>query len=110
MEAKVIHNEPAHRYEIFLGEEKVGHADYSLMPGEIHFVHTEVNPAHQGKNLAAILTRESLEDVRKNSKLKVVPVCSYVVKYMEKHPETHDLLLNSIEEAVAACRWPGPKA
>ncbi len=110
MEAKVIHNLEAHRYEIWLGDEKVGHADYSLRPGEIHFVHTEVNPAHQGKNLAAILMRESLEDVRKSAKAKVVPVCSYVVKYMEKHPETHDLLLNSIEEAVAACRWPGPKA
>ena len=110
MDAKVIHNTEAHRYEIWLGDEKVGHADYSLMPGEIHFVHTEVNPAHQGKNLAAILMRDSLEDVRKTGKAKVVPVCSYVVKYMEKHPETHDLLLNSIEEAVAACRWPGPKA
>jgi uncharacterized protein len=26
---------------------------------------------------------------------------------MKRHPETHDLLKGSIEEAVAACRWPG---
>lgn len=108
MEPTVVHNEAKHRYEIFLGDEKVGHADYSKMLGEIHFVHTEVDPAHQGKNLAAILTRESLAAVRAEGKDKVVPVCSYVVRYMEKHPETHDLLAINIEDAVAACRIPRP--
>jgi len=106
MDPVVTLNEAAHRYEIWLGDEKVGHADYSLMPGEIHFVHTEVDPAHQGKNLAAILTRESLVDIRAKAKLKVVPVCSYVVRYMERHPDTQDLLLNPIEDASAACRIP----
>lgn len=109
MEPQVVHNSAKHRYEIFIGDDKVGHADYSLMPGEIHFVHTEVDPAHQGKNLAAILMRESLADVRAQGKAKVVPVCSYTVRYMERHPETQDLLLNPIEEAVAACQIPRPE-
>jgi hypothetical protein len=26
--------------------------------------------------------------------------------YMQRHPETHDLLKGSIEQAVAACRLP----
>ena len=106
MEPKVIHNEQAHRYEIWVDEVRVGLADYSLMPGERHCVHTEVNPEHQGKNYAAILMREAFLDMRQNSKDKVVPVCSYVVSYMERHPETHDLLKNSIEDAAAACRLP----
>ena len=106
MDPKVIHNEAERRYEIWLGDERVGLADYSVRPGEIHFVHTEVDPAHQGKNLAAILMRETLADVRSAGNAKVVPVCSYVVRYMEKHPETQDLLLNPIEEAIAACRVP----
>jgi predicted GNAT family acetyltransferase len=101
---RVVHNGDLKRYEIWLDEAKVGHADYSLRPGEIHFVHTEVDPAHQGKNLAAILTRESVNAVREAGSSKIVPVCSYVVRYMERHPETHDLLLNPIEEAAAACR------
>jgi uncharacterized protein len=101
---RVFHNAELKRYEIWLDEAKVGHADYSLRPGEIHFVHTEVDPAHQGKNLAAILTRESIADVRESGKSKIVPVCSYVVRYMERHPETQDILLNPIEEAAAACR------
>jgi predicted GNAT family acetyltransferase len=106
MEPNVIHNTDKHRYEIFIGEEKTGHLDYSLMLDEIHFTHTEVDPAHQGKNLAAILTKFALDDVRAQGKYKVVPVCSYTVRYMDKHPETQDLLLNPIEEAVAMCAIP----
>lgn len=109
MEPTVVHNSAKHRYEIFIGDQKVGHADYSQMPGEIHFVHTEVDPAHQGKNLAAILMREAIADVRAGGKAKIVPVCSYVVRYMDRHPETHDLLAIDIADAVAACRIPKPE-
>ena len=105
MEPKVVHAEENRRYEIYLGEDRVGLMDYSLTPGEIHLVHTEVDPEQQGKNLAAILLRESLADIRTKGAHKVVPVCSYTVRYMEKHPETQDLLLNPIEDAIAACRW-----
>ncbi len=107
MSANVVHDAENHRYEIFMDDERVGLMDYSLRPGEIHLVHTEVDPAHQGKNLAAILLRESLADIRARGMEKVVPVCSYTVRYMEKHPDTQDLLLNPIEDAIAQCRWPG---
>jgi hypothetical protein len=109
MDPKVIHNQEGHRYELWLEDKRIGLADYSLMPGERHFVHTEVDPAHQNKNYAALLMKEVFEEMRSNTKDKVVPVCSYVVMYMKRHPETHDLLKGSIEEAVAACRWPGAK-
>ncbi len=106
MDPVVKLNEAAHRYEIWLGDAKVGHADYSEMLGELQFVHTEVDPAQQGKNLAAILTREALADIRAKGKHKVWPVCSYTVRYMERHPETHDLLPRPLAEASAACRVP----
>lgn len=109
MSTEVIHVPEAFRYEIHLDGERVGLMDYQLRPGEIHLTHTEVDPKHQGKNLAAILLHESLADIRKNNLGKVVPICSYTVRYMEKHPETQDLLLRPIEEAIAACRWPNPK-
>jgi predicted GNAT family acetyltransferase len=109
MEPKVIHNQEAHRYELWLDDKRIGLADYRSMPGERHFVYTEINPIHQSKGYAADLMREAFADVRQNSKDKVVPVCSYVVMYMKRHPETHDLLKGSIEEAVAACRWPGAR-
>ena len=97
MDPRVIHNEKEHRYEIWLDDVRVGLADYSLMPGERHFVHTEVSPEHQGKNYAAILMREAFLDIRQNSNDKVFPVCSYVVSYMKKHPETNDLIKENVE-------------
>ena len=104
MTTQVIHNSDLNRYEIWLEEQKVGHADYTRMPGELHFVHTEVDPAQQGKNLAGILMQEAIDDVRANNMGKIVPVCSYVVMWMQRHPETHDLLLNPIDHAVAAMK------
>jgi uncharacterized protein len=109
MEPKVVHNASANRYELMLADKRIGLADYSRMPGERHFVHTEVDREYQNKGYAAVLMKEALDDVRLKSKDKVVPVCSYVVMYMKRHPETHDLLKGSIEEAVAACRWPGAR-
>ena len=104
MTTQVIHNTDLNRYEIWLEGDKVGHADYTRMPGELHFVHTEVDPAHQGKNLAGILMQGAIDDVRANNMGKIVPVCSYVVMWMQRHPETHDLLLNPIDDAVSAMK------
>ena len=92
MDPYVKHNSELSRYELWLGEEKIGHADYVLIDGELHFTHTEVNPAHQGKNYAAILMREVFADIEANNLGKVWPVCSYVVTYMKRHPETQGLL------------------
>ena len=104
MNTEVIHNPELKRHEIWLDGEKVGHSDYNVRPGELHLVHTEVNPEHRGKNLAAILVRDSLADIRLNFDAKVVPVCPYVVKYFETHEEVQDLLLNPIDQAEAACQ------
>jgi predicted GNAT family acetyltransferase len=107
MESNVVHNERSHRYEIWVDDVRVGLADYSLLPGERHFVHTEVSPEHQGKNYAAIFMREAFLDMRQSSQDKVVAVCSYFLSYMKRHPETQDLLKTSIEDAAAYCSLPG---
>jgi predicted GNAT family acetyltransferase len=110
MTPSVIHLADQHRYEISTdldGAKKVvGHLDYEVRPGEIHFTSTQVTPSQRGKNLAAILTKFALDDVRAQGTLKVVPICSYTVRYMELHPDTQDLLLNPIEEAIAFCALP----
>ena len=107
MDTQVRHDEKNNRYEIYLAGSRVGLMDYRTAEGDISLTHTEVNPEQQGKNLAAILLRESLKSIREIGNLKVIPICSYAVKYMEKHPETQDLLKNPIEDAIASCRWPG---
>jgi len=102
----VIHEPSANRYAIFIGDEEVGELKYRKTPGEINLYSTHVNPAHQGKNLAAILTKFALNEIRAEGKDKVVPTCSYTVRYMEKHPDTQDLLVKPIGEAEPFCELP----
>jgi len=92
MDPHVLHNKEQSRYDLFLGEELIGLADYVNVDGELQFTHTEVNPEHQGKNYAAILMREAFADIEANNLGKVWPVCPYVVTYMKRHPETTHLL------------------
>jgi predicted GNAT family acetyltransferase len=110
MTPTVTHLAEQHRYEISTdvdgADKKVGYLDYQVRPGEVHFTSTQVTPSQRGKNLAAILTKFALDDVRAQGNLKVVPICSYTVRYMELHPDTQDLLLNPIEEAIAFCALP----
>jgi uncharacterized protein len=91
MNPEVIHNAELHRYEINLDGEKVGHADYMVEGDVLVFNHTEVDPEHQGKGLAATLMRASFNDVRAKG-LKLRPVCPYVVKFVERYDEFSDLV------------------
>lgn len=106
MSTEVIHQAAQNRYAIFLEGEEVGEATYTPKGDRWVFDHTFVNPVHQGKNLAAILIREAFAEIRENQHVLVEPTCSYVVRYMERRPETHDLLAISIEDAVASCKLP----
>jgi predicted GNAT family acetyltransferase len=53
--------------------------------------HTEVPPALEGRGIAAALVKAALDWARAEG-LRVRPLCSYVVTYMRRHPETQDLL------------------
>ncbi len=97
MDPHVIHNPDLTRYELWLGDEKIGHADYLDVEGVWHFTHTEVDPAHQGKNYAAILMRECFKDIESHQYAKVWPVSPYVVKFMQRHPETESLLAKPLD-------------
>jgi predicted GNAT family acetyltransferase len=53
--------------------------------------HTFVPGELRGRGLAEQLVRAALEHARAE-KLRVVPACSYVAKYIERHPEYRALL------------------
>jgi len=90
MPATVRNNAARNRYEL----EVEGHtavAVYTLAPGVMTFVHTEVPPELGGKGVGSPLVRGALEDARRPV-LKVLVRCSFVRAYMTKHPEFNDLL------------------
>ncbi|HEY8878807.1 MAG TPA: GNAT family N-acetyltransferase [Roseateles sp.] len=65
--------------------------DYSLSPGRVVFTHTGVPEAHRGQGLAAQLVEAGLQWAREQG-LKVVPACSYVQLYLQRHPEWQHLI------------------
>lgn len=86
----VRHNAAEHRFEA----EVDGHlsvADYEEQNGSLVFTHTFVPPELRGRGVAEALVRAGLEFAREQ-KARVVPACSYVAKFIERHREYQGLL------------------
>lgn len=90
MQVNVHHRPEAKRFEALVD----GHlsvAEYHVTDGVMHMTHTGVPSALQGRGIAAALVAEALAHARAQG-LKVNPVCSYVRVYMQRHPDTLDLM------------------
>ncbi|MER6737606.1 MULTISPECIES: GNAT family N-acetyltransferase [Streptomyces] len=79
-----------HRYEILVGGRLAGLTAYRDHAEQRVFYHTEVDDAFAGQGLAARLVQEALTDVRRSG-MRIVPVCPYVAKYLERHEEFADI-------------------
>ncbi len=66
-------------------------ADYALSGRVIIMSHTHVPPSLEGRGIAAALVAQALAHARREG-LRVRPDCSYVAAYMQRHPQTLDLL------------------
>jgi hypothetical protein len=86
----VRHNAAASRYEV----EADGHlaiADYVLEGDRMTFTHTFVPPELRGRGLAELLVRAALTDARAAGR-RIVPQCSYVAVFVQRHAEYRDLV------------------
>jgi uncharacterized protein len=90
-DAVVVDVPEASRYELRLGERVVGFADYRLRDGRIVLRHTEIDEECEGRGFGSRLAAGVLEDVRRRG-LGVTPVCPFIARYIELHPELHDLV------------------
>ncbi|MET9356051.1 GNAT family N-acetyltransferase [Streptomyces sp. NPDC006617] len=79
-----------HRYEILVDGRRAGLTAYRDHGVQRVFYHTEVGDAFAGQGLAAQLVHEALTDVRRSGK-RIVPVCPYVAKYLNRHEEFNDI-------------------
>ncbi|MFD7619244.1 GNAT family N-acetyltransferase [Streptomyces sp. NPDC059802] len=75
-----------HRYEILVDDKRAGLTAYRDLDDRRVFFHTEIDDAHAGQGLAAILVEQALIDVRASG-MRIVPVCPYVAKFLKKHQE-----------------------
>lgn len=87
-----VHDNPAaSRYEISVDGALAGFAAYRRSPGEIVFTHTKVEDAYEGRGVGSTLAKAALDGAR-NDSLKVVPSCSFIAAYIDRHEEYRDLL------------------
>jgi predicted GNAT family acetyltransferase len=86
----VWHNTEANRFEAVVnGHRSV--CEYVLEGNKMIFTHTFVPPELRGRGIAEQLVRPALTAARVAGH-KVVPACSYVAKFIERHREFADLL------------------
>jgi predicted GNAT family acetyltransferase len=69
----------------------VGGAYYLQRGDVLLFNHTEVLPQFEGQGVGSQLAAEALAAVRATGR-KMVPVCPFIVAYMDRHPEYDDVL------------------
>lgn len=86
----VRNNETESRFECTV-DGKVSVIEYESSPGKIIFTHTEVPEELSGRGIAKDMVVAALKHAR-DKKLRVVPLCSYVATYIERHPEYADLV------------------
>jgi predicted GNAT family acetyltransferase len=82
----VVDRADRRRYELQIDGQTCGFADYRIEGDVVILPHTVVDPARRGQGLAAILIRHALDDIVANGR-SVVPACSYVAAFIERHPE-----------------------
>lgn len=87
--------EDAQRYEARVDGDLAGFLDYILKRGRIALIHTEVLPAYEGQGVARELAKFAIDDARRRG-LPVIASCPYVKAYVERHPETHDIVVGKM--------------
>ncbi|MFI7407647.1 GNAT family N-acetyltransferase [Streptomyces sp. NPDC049627] len=88
-ETEIRDDRAAGRLEALQGDEVVGHIEYFVLESPARAlvpVHTIVEPAHEGKGIAGSLARE-LYRMAAREGVVVAPLCPYVVKWAERHPD-----------------------
>ncbi|MFI5972072.1 GNAT family N-acetyltransferase [Streptomyces sp. NPDC051452] len=88
-EIEIRDNRAAGRLEAVDAGEVVGRIEYFVLESPARAlvpVHTIVEPAHEGKGIAGSLARE-LYALAEREGVPVAPLCPYVVKWAERHPD-----------------------
>ena len=91
MSIEVVDNPTLSRYEARVDGICAGVAEYRLEGAVATVDHVEVAPEHRGRGMASALADGLLADLRRRE-LRVRPRCPFLIGYLARHPEQHDLL------------------
>ena len=95
---EVTENQEARRFEIAVGGRLAGFVKYRRRPGQRVLTHTEIDGEFVGRGLGGRLVGAAL-DAARGAGVKVVPLCPFVAKYVERHPEYRDVIAEESGDA-----------
>ena len=86
-----------HRYEARIDGDLAGFIEYGALTehggavASVVLIHTEVDPAFEGKGVGGALARGALDDLRARGS-QVVPECTFLAGWIAKHDDYADLV------------------
>lgn len=89
------------RFTVHLGGEYAGLAQYVEHGDQRVFLHTVIGDRFEGHGLGGALVRSALDTTREQGR-RIVPVCSFVRRYLREHPEWDDVVDPVTPELLAA--------
>ncbi|MEW9529088.1 GNAT family N-acetyltransferase [Microbispora sp. NPDC049125] len=96
---EVVDRPDAARYEILVDGGIAGFVQYRLRPDVIAFTHAEIREEFEGQGLGSKLVREALDGAR-DAGLSVAPLCPFVLRFVQRHPEYQDLVADQYRDLV----------
>jgi len=92
MTTSVVERPDTSRYEIHVdGDGTAGFVTYRRDGDEIALLHTEIDPAYEGKGLGSVLARRVLDAARQQG-LAVLPYCPFIRGWIARHPDYAELV------------------
>jgi len=88
--AEVRDNKAQSRFELDV-DGGIAFASYRLTPSAVIITHTETPRALRGRGVASELVEGALQLIRADGR-KVIAGCSFVVDYLQRHPEYADMV------------------
>jgi len=93
MKTKIILDNGTFEIDLYQEDTKVGYVQGKKVSSNyLSIEHTIVYEQYQGKGYAKILIEEVVHFAKVNN-FKIIPICSYAVKFFDKNKEEYDYLL-----------------
>ena len=87
----VVFEESLNRSAAYKNGNLIGECEFVVNDNKWNIVHTGVRPAFEGQGIARRLLNKVVEQARIRN-MKIVPICSYAKKVMERKEEYKDVL------------------
>lgn len=88
---QVVDHTDANRFEVLVGGEVAGYAEYRRTKASVAFTHTATDPAFEGRRLGSALARGTL-DATREAGAAVLLFCPFLRGYIQRHPAYLDLV------------------